>query len=501
MDLRDYVRVLRERWRIVIACLVIGLAAAAAAVALTPRTYTAHAQLFVATSDVNSANAYQGGLFSQERVQSYTQIIDSPSVINGVIATLGLHTTPEQLAGQISATAPLDTVLIDIKVTDTSPQQAQAIANATASQFTTFVAGIEPTSPNGVPLVKVSAVGPSVAPTAPTSPQSTLYLGIGAVVGLALGVSGALVRAAVDTRIKTRDDIRQELGLRTLGAIPFDSSSRRTPRSADAYRDASRSARTEAVDQLCTSIRYLGGDDPARSMVVTSALRAEGRTTTAVDLAVSLAQAGRRVILVEGDLRRPRLAELLGLAGTIGLTDVLRGTAELDSALQDWGDGLLRVVVSGGTAADPTELLARPALGNVLRALEARADLVLLDSPPLLPFTDGAVLAAEAGSACLVVRSGRTSRAQAHRALDCLAAVDARMLGVVLTMASKEQSDTAHDRRSDSADGCAAPSGPRPTPWSTGRDGEPESAGSPLTDGVPVLTLDPPSTRLSNRRT
>ncbi|MEZ0089005.1 polysaccharide biosynthesis tyrosine autokinase [Streptacidiphilus sp. EB129] len=497
MDLRDYVRVLRERWRFVIASLLIGLCVAGAAIALTPRTYTAHAQLFVATSDTNSANAYQGGLFSQERVQSYTQIIDSPSVINGVISTLGLHTTAEKLAGQISATAPLDTVLIDIKVTDTSPHQAQAIANATATQFTRFVSSIEPASPSGVPLVKVSAVGPSAAPTSPTSPQPALYLGIGALAGLAIGITGALLRAALDTRIKTRDDVRQELGLRTLGAVPANSSSRRRPQTED----TPRSARTEAVDQLCTSIRYLGGGDPARSLVVTSALPGEGRTTTAVDLALSLAQAGRRVVLVEADLRRPRLAELLGLPGTVGLTDVLLGTAELDDAVQDWGDGLLRVVVSGGTAADPTELLARPALGDLLRALETRADLVLLDSPPLLPFTDAAVLAAEAGDACLVVRAGRTSRAQARRALDSLAAVDARMLGVVLTTAAGERSDDVRHGRGAASDGTAARSGPRPTPWKADRNGGPRPPRSTTVNGVPVLTLDPPSTRAGKRRT
>jgi non-specific protein-tyrosine kinase len=478
MDLRDYVRVLRERWRFVVACLLLGLGGAVVAVVLTPRTYTAHAQLFVATSDVNSANAYQGGLFSQERVQSYTQIIDSPSVIDGVIATLGLHTTPEKLAAQISATAPLDTVLIDINVTDTSPQQAQAIADATASEFTRFVAGIEPTTPGGVPLVKVSPVGPSAVPTSPTAPQPSLYLGIGAVVGLALGVTGSLMRAAFDTRIKTRDDVRQGLRLTALGSIPVDASLRRTPREPGPIR----SARTEAVGQLCTSVRYLGGDRPARSIVVASALRGEGRTTTVVDLAVGLAQTGRRVVLVEGDLRRPRLAQLLDLPGAVGLTEVLLGEAGADSALQDWGGGLLSVVTSGGSTADPTELLSKPALRDLLRNLEKRADLVLLDSPPLLPFTDGALLAAEAGSACLVVRTGRTSRSQVRCALDSLAAVDTRMLGVVLTMASGKHMGGATG--STPAPREAARSGPHPTPWREERN------------GVPVLNGNAPSTHV-----
>ncbi|MGF1432399.1 YveK family protein, partial [Kitasatospora sp. LaBMicrA B282] len=223
MDLRDYLRVLRERWRFVVASLLLFVAAAGAAIALTPRTYTAHARLFVATSDVSSANAYQGGLFSEERVKSYTQIVNSPPVIDGVINALHLHTTPSQLAGKISATAPLDTVLVDIAVTDSSPLQAQAIADVTATQFTQFVNVIEQTTPgSGAPLVKVSPVGPSTAPTSPTTPQPALYLGIAVAAGLAVGISGALLRATLDTRLRSREDVRRELGRPVLAAVPAD---------------------------------------------------------------------------------------------------------------------------------------------------------------------------------------------------------------------------------------------------------------------------------------
>ncbi|WP_441249443.1 polysaccharide biosynthesis tyrosine autokinase [Kitasatospora sp. McL0602] len=430
MELRDYARVLRERWRLVGVCLLAGLLAAVAAIALTTRTYNAHAQLFVATSDVSSANAYQGGLFSQERVKSYTQIVNSPPVVDRVVTALGLHTSPERLAKQISATAPLDTVLIDIKVTDASPTRAQAIANATAEQFTQFVAQIEQSSPNGSALVKVSVVGPSAAPTSPASPQPVLYLGIGVLAGLGVGVSGALLRSALDTRMKSREDVRTGLGLTTVGSVPADPALRRVRQ----LPEAEGSQRAEALSQLCTNIRYLGGDHRPRSVVVTSALPDEGRTATAVDLAVSLARTGRRVVLVEGDLRRPRLAEYLGLPGAVGLGQLLAGRAGLSAALQDWGGGLLRVVTAGEPAGEPAQLLASPALGGLLRRLEEQADLVVLDSPPLLPFADGAVLAAEAGDALLVVRSGRTKRAPARRALDSLAAVDAHVLGVVLTM-------------------------------------------------------------------
>ncbi|MDH6108523.1 capsular exopolysaccharide synthesis family protein [Kitasatospora sp. MAP12-15] len=480
MDLRDYARVLRERWRFVVACVLVFVAAAAAAVALTPRSYSAHARLFVATSDVSSANAYQGGLFSEERVKSYTQIVNSPPVIDGVINALHLHSTPSQLAGKISATAPLDTVLVDIKVTDSSPQQAQAIANETAVQFTQFVAQIEQTSPGGgATLVKVSAVGPSTAPTSPTSPQPALYLGIGLAAGLAVGVSGAILRASLDTRMRTRDDVRRELGLPTLGAVSADPALRgRSP-----VADPRGSRRAEDLGQLRTALRYAAGEQPPRAVVLASALPGEGRTTMAVDLALSYAQTGRRIVLVESDLREPRLAEYLGLASQPGLTELLTAAATPGEAVQDWGGGLLQVVTAGGLPAEPGELLAGADLRALLNVLQERADLVLLDSPPLLPFTDAALLAAEAGHALLVVRSGVTHQAGARRALESLRAVDTRVLGAVLTAVPRSRTERTAPKGRPAPD-----TGQRPVPWPDGWNGAASRrAGSgPLTDGVPV---------------
>jgi capsular exopolysaccharide synthesis family protein len=160
----------------------------------------------------------------------------------------------------------------------------------------------------------------------------------------------------------------------------------------------------------------------------------EGKTTTTVNLAISLAQAGQRVIVVEGDLRRPQLASYLGLEGAVGLTSVLIGRASLDEALQPWGEAGLQVLAGGPTPPNPSELLGSHGMHELLRTREGRADLVLLDSPPLLPVTDAALLSMVASGAVLVVRADRTRREQAH-ALDSLEAVGARVLGAVLNMA------------------------------------------------------------------
>jgi len=169
---------------------------------------------------------------------------------------------------------------------------------------------------------------------------------------------------------------------------------------------------------------------------LTSSVAGEGKSTTACNLALTLASAGTRVILVEGDLRRPRVADYMGLEGAVGLTDVLIGRAALDDVLQPWGSSPLSVLTSGALPPNPSEMLSSAQMGELIASLRTRADMVLIDSPPLLPVTDAAVLTRECDGALLVVRQGRTTREQLTRSLEALRSVGARLLGTVLNMAA-----------------------------------------------------------------
>lgn len=303
MDLHDYIDVLSRRWRFVTVCVLLGLAGALTVTALTPRTYTATAQLFVATSDADSDGAYQGGLFTQQRVKSYTRIVSSPTVLNGVISELGLHTTARQLAENISAQAPLDTTLVDIRVEDPSATRAQAIADETAVQFTKYIAAVEGSSADAPPLVKASVVGGSEPPSTPTSPRPELNVAIGLLTGIVVGFGGAVLRNSFDSAIRSAGDISAHLRLTTLGAVPPPD--RRRP--APGHRVGT-TRRTEALNQLRIRLRFRTGSSVPNSVLVTSALPEEGRTRTAIDLATSVARTGQRVVLLEADLRRPHFA-------------------------------------------------------------------------------------------------------------------------------------------------------------------------------------------------
>jgi capsular exopolysaccharide synthesis family protein len=435
VDLRDYLRVLRRRWRSIAAFLVLAVATAVTVTELSTRIYQADAEVFVSLQDGGSSgattNAYQGNLFSQERVKSYAKIANSPKVTAAVVRQLDLDLTPEQLAGRISATAPTDTVLVDLVVKDTSPTRARDIANSVSTQFAKVVSDIEKPATGRSP-VNVTVVRPAALPVAPVSPRTTVNIALGVLVGLVLGIGVAVLRETLDTTVKTSEDLQKLTGSSALGIISYDGLAQKNPLISQMD---SRSGRGEAFRTLRTNLRFVDVDHPPHTVVVTSSVAGEGKSTTACNLAITLASAGVRVILVEGDLRRPRVADYMGLDGAVGLTDVLIGRATLDVVLQPWGNSTLSVLASGPLPPNPSELLGTAQMHELLKTMQARADIVLIDAPPLLPVTDAAVLGRECDGALMVVQHGKTTREQLTRSLGALESVGARVLGTVLNMA------------------------------------------------------------------
>lgn len=429
----DYIRVLRKRWRLLVACVLVVVAAAGLFVWRTTPKYEASSQLFVAAKDAGSdlQSLAQGGTFTQQRVQSYADIVDSPQVTGPVAAQLRDGLTANQIAKEVSASAPLGTVLLDVHVSDTSPQRAQALANAVSAEFASYAAQLETTPGGARSSVKVTVVRPAQLPTEPVSPKTDLDLVLALIVGIALGAGIAVLRESLDTTVRDSHEIQSDFGLPTLGAIAYDPDAPKRPL---VVRTDPHSPRAEAFRQLRTNLQFIDVDQSPRSIVITSSIPEEGKTTTATNLAIMIAQSGLRVVIVEGDLRRPRLGTYLGLEGAVGLTSVLIGNAGLDDAIQQWGDDGLHILPSGPKPPNPSELLGSQGMADVIHRLEESFDLVLIDAPPLLPVTDAAVIAAVSGGAILIVRHGHTKQKQLGQAAAALRAVDATVYGAVLTM-------------------------------------------------------------------
>ncbi len=405
-------------------------------------TYSAQTQLFVSVrTDPGISSLSQGSTFTQQRVKSYVDIVTSPLIAEPVIKELRLPFTPDQLASRISASSPLDTVLMDIVVTDTDPSRAAQIANAVGAEFPRLVAQLEtPIGENGSP-VTVSVTRAAIVPVVPISPRIPLNLALGLIVGLGLGIGAAVLRDQFNTSVNGVGDVEKLTGAIPLGVVPYDAAAGKQPLiTADQF-----GGRAEAFRTLRTNLQFADVDDPPRVITITSALPAEGKTTTACNVALTLAQSGARVVLVEGDLRKPAVGKYLGISNAAGLTNVLAGQHELRDVLVSYQRDTLAVLPSGPTPPNPSEMLGSQQMRQLLGQLAAGFDVVIIDAPPLLPVTDAAVLAAAADGAILVIRHGKSRREEVERAAQALTSVNAKVLGTVLNFAPRKKRRGGYD--------------------------------------------------------
>ncbi len=443
MELRDYVRIFHKSWILILACTLLGIAGAAGlSIIMTPK-YVASTQLYVSVQsapDAGTGDLVLGTNFARSAVTSYVDVVNSAIVLDEVIDELNLDFTAAQLAPTIAASSPLNTVLINVSVTNSDPVLAAKIANSVGQNFSHIVVErLE--KPNGEKAspVKIETIQPALVPTRPTSPNVSLNIVIGLLIGLALGIGVAFLRSVLDTRIHGIHDIEVVTDSPMLGGIALDPDAKK--RALVVHADP-KSPRAESFRSLRTNLQFLNVEDGPRSFVVTSSIPGEGKTTTTANLAITLAETGARVALIDGDLRLPRLADYMGIEGGVGLTDVLIGRAELADVLQKWGKGKLFVLPSGRIPPNPSELLGSAAMARLLATLTEQFDIVLIDAPPLLVVTDAAVLSKLCGGALMLVASGRTKRNELAGAVRALERVGSKLVGVVVTMLPTKGSDS-----------------------------------------------------------
>ncbi|WP_142117446.1 polysaccharide biosynthesis tyrosine autokinase [Arthrobacter sp. SLBN-122] len=430
MDLREYLRIFRRNWLLIVAVTLTGLLAGGTYSILTKPTYTAETQLFVAIQSSGSVQELQqGNTFSQARVQSYVKTVSSPVVLQPAIDALGLAVAPQELAKRVKATTDANTVLITIAVEDGSSVQAAATAQAVADSLVKAVDTLEKPKTGGTSPVSLSVITPAIAPTSPSAPNTKINLILGLLVGLAVGAAISILKSTLDTRIRGEADVRRVSDAPLLGGISFDPLATRKPLLTQA---AAQSPRAESFRQLRTNLQFANVTGHATSVLVTSSLPGEGKSTTATNLAIALAQAGNSVCLIDADLRRPMVHDYLGLDRNAGLTTALVGAADVNDLLQPWGEDNLHVLTSGQIPPNPSELLGSDDMRHLIESLEEAFDSVVIDAPPLLPVTDAAVLSRHVGGVVLVIGSQKISQQDLEKSLSALDLVGANLLGVVL---------------------------------------------------------------------
>jgi len=440
MDLRSFLRLLRNRWLTILLTLLVVVLGAAAVTLLTTPLYQASTRLFVSTTSGSSVNElYQGNLFSQQRVLSYTELLKGQTLAQRTIDKLGLDVDANTLTSQVTATVKPDTVLIELQVLNKSPVQARDIANTLSDEFVAFSRELETPGNGSPPDARVIVEQRASLPDAPVVPDTIRNITGGIAVGLLLGVGLAVLRDRMDNTVKDQEAIESITGAGLVGTIPLDKERREEPSISF---DHDNSAIAESFRALRTNLQFLNVDNPPRVIVVTSSLPGEGKSTTAINIALALAEGENNVVLVDGDMRRPMLDKYLNVVGTVGFSTLLTGAASLSDVIQQTQAKGLSVLSSGSTPPNPSELLGSQSAVKVLNELRTQFDYVIIDSSPLLAVTDASILAANADGVLMMIRYGETTREQLTHAIANLQSVGVAPLGAVFTMAPPRGSDS-----------------------------------------------------------
>lgn len=439
-DLRSYVRAIRKSLWLIIVCTVLGGALAFVDLSRAVPVYAGQVTFYVrppSAGDTGTRASDQQA--AQDRAISYAQLLSSDRLGAAIAGSTGLELKPRQIAGKISGSAQLNTVLVIATITDTSRARLGTIATGVAEEFPKMIGQLNNTTGKSTGDVVQVVSGPNIN-SGPISPRRTLTLALGILLGLLVGLAAAVLRDLLDTTVRHPETIPEWSGLPVVGAIAMDSGAKKAPLLLDRR---SYSLRAESIRQLRTNLQFSDAARPVNVLVVTSPLQGEGKSTTAANLALVFSEAGRRVLVIDADLRRPKLASYMSIEGSVGLSNVLAGQVAVDDVLQPWGTESLTVLASGTMPPNPSELLGSPAMEGLIDDLRGRFELIIIDTPPLLPVTDAAIMAASADGVVVVVRYGKTRRVHVRSALSSLESVNARVLGLVMNMVPTKGIDRA----------------------------------------------------------
>jgi succinoglycan biosynthesis transport protein ExoP len=532
LDRHRELALIRTRLPVIIIVTVLAALAAFGFSSVQSKVYEARASLIVGTS-INQANPDLNGLLaSQQLAATYATIATTRPVLDAVIKKLGLPTTAGELQRNITASTGTDSTFLTVTVHDGDPTLAMNIANtladelinvspsvstqnvdirtsvdaylkATEAQITSAQAQAVTLSGNQnrtpaqdaalaalqTDLVNLratyatllafssaasanllSVIEPAVAPDTPISPRPLLNVLLAAVLSLLLSGAVILIAAYLDDTIKNPADVEDVVALPTLGTVGRMTGGRGK---SEIYRLATllypRSAVAESYRMLRSNLEFARVDRPIHTILVTSSLPGEGKTVTAANLAIAFALEGRRVLLVDADLRKPSVHTLFDVPNTQGLTTMLRSdSVTLESVAHTNEQERLKVLTSGPLPPNPAEMLGSQRMLTVLQRLQASQDVLIIDSPPLRAVTDAAILSAFVDGTLLVIDASKSRRPAVRLGREALNRVNAQILGVVLNRVPRppHTNDPMFDGYQEATDEPAPPSGSWPK-WKT----------------------------------
>ena len=432
MDIASYLAILRRRWMILAGAVLLGVIGAVTVSALTQPLYEASARLFVTTTAGSSVvEAYQGNLFIEERVATYAKLAAGKQVAQRTIDALHLNMRPEELmAMEHAAVVPNNSVLLGITVRNPNPEMARDLANTIAQQTTQLVEELETSPRGGGPAATTVLVDQADAPSSPVTPNWYRNVALGVLGGLLVGLVAAIVRDKSDHSVRSVEQAASAVDARALGSVPA------RPRRASGLPSSAAEPRVVDAFRAIRTNLYSTGNGHGQSsgpIVVAEPRGGRAATTVTLGLAAALAESGRSVCLIDGDLRNRRASQALGVGKRPGLSELLSGSPFPDEMLVNTELAHLKVLPAGQPQQlTPGELLSRGDMAELIKPLSAEFNVILIDGPPVLPTSDVVVMSAWTRGVLLVARAKSTRTVDLSTATTKIRMAGAEPLGVVV---------------------------------------------------------------------
>lgn len=440
MTIEEFLRfLLRNAFLLVVAAL-IGGAAGYAYSYTKPEVYQASALGYVSVSAETDpegnpiSQASSNMQFQYSKAQTYLPLFGTRAVGQNIVDATGLPISADAAAGSLTATLDPNAPIITVVATGGSPEQASTIANAAveaaAKEAQRLETGGNENAKAGVALVPYQAANPPGAPIAPDRKKLAAF-GAAAALLLALGV--AWLRMRNDSRIRSAEDLEKASGVGVLGMLPIAKELTRTKQGS--FPEPKDFHTREALRKLRTNLRFVDVDNPPHSVVVTSSVPAEGKSTVVANLARVLARSGQKTLLIDADMRRPVIAKGFEIDGEVGLSQMLAGSVTADDAIQRIGDTRLWVLPAGQIPPNPSELLGSRRMHDLVAEM-SKDYFVIIDAPPVLAVTDAQLLSRHTDGAILVSMPGRSRAESVAKAVEAIRVVGGTVFGMVLNQAS-----------------------------------------------------------------
>ncbi|MGC5077584.1 polysaccharide biosynthesis tyrosine autokinase [Agrococcus sp. DT81.2] len=432
-NLSHVLEALRKLWALVVGLTLLAGAAGYLISASAQPMFESRASLYFALNQGTSgADLNQGSTYTQNQMLSFARLATSSRVLEPVIEELGLGTTPHELSRSIAITIPQDTVILDVTATSADRDRAAAIANTVSQRVAAVVQEVAAESVEGAATISAAVIDDAVPAAGQSSPNTLRDTLLAAVVGFLLGVLAAFIATMADTRVRNEAAVARVTDLPVLGAVT------RSKRNVDAGLIVAREPHSpvaEDMRRIQSALAFSALDGTSRRLLITSASPGEGKSTFSTNLAVTLAEAGERTLVIDADLRRPRVDQLFGLDRSVGLTTALMGKIRITEAIVAWRAGGPDVLTSGKLPPNPATVVTSQAFRAVLDGAAERYDAVIVDSPPVLTVADSNLLAPLVDGVVIVVDASKTRRPQLANTVRSIESAGGRILGIVLNKA------------------------------------------------------------------